>query len=987
MLLLVVGVLIPISVTAQLPPPDGIDPEAAPASPPMEQGAAPSVPAGQGWFTGAPAPTERYRAAGIEDPDQCTLYVIAGLNGVPLSANERYDPASNTWTTLAPKPRAAANVQAAWLNGRVYIAGGYDGALYLSWLDIYDVTSDTWSMGADLPVTLSGAAMESDGSFVYTFGGNDGTGGVATVYRYDPAQNSWTTVAPMPGTMRYAAAESLNGKIYVCGGWPAETACYEYTPATNTWATIASMGTGRQSPGLEAGSDGCLHAFGGGNSWTPISSVERWCGTSWTTLPNSMPTGRIGMATGFLKSAQLDAQGALYAVTGFPVSPTNQYLEYALSDPCAFTEPQVLLTPEYQAGQGCPGTGQPYGLNLLNQAGQADTFDIMVSSTWLVECPATLGPIADGSSLDFQCTVAVACSAQAGDSDDVVVTATGQDSGLAANATIHQEASAGCPPCRKPVHTCIPADTAPFAFVNQPWDWLEGVVDPDATVQATLKRGGSPIASVSTVADSTGWFSLEFLDQGSHVDILVGDEVEVSGGGLGATIAIPEIVGSLDVTTDSVAGQVSGASLPALGDVCVRLPADLNFVAGKTWFDSTGRFGVAFGGQLDIGYDHLAQVVYEDPNGNYVVQLLYPEGLNPRALIDESRIEGVTTPNSQITVLAWDINGAKGQAETTADDTGYYSTGVFTDGQKVSFALGDHVAVIKPGHVREMILNMRHVSYALPWNEMVYGTVYGMSLPAEGAQGRVDVWSPTEKRWYTQYVWIGPGGQYGADFSNIVDITAATMIRVWATADDGSQQAALGWGLDLGTSIADDRVWGYTTIDTTAVITVYDHLESSVPVGVLGTATVLADATGFFSTTVLSNGLTVDIAPSQVVVARAGEYRQELFVGFVGMEASAAADRLSLTGPRGAVVHVEGRHPGNGPAGAPQQTGTVWREVTLDSDGKAEVDLAPFDLQPGDLFDLTFYPVEQGLAIHTREVVPTELPFHIYLPLIVRNSG
>ncbi|MBN1318986.1 MAG: hypothetical protein JXA42_26120, partial [Anaerolineales bacterium] len=90
---------------------------------------------------------------------------------------------------------------------------------------------------------------------------------------------------------------------------------------------------------------------------------------------------------------------------------------------------------------------------------------------------------------------------------------------------------------------CITTDEAPFALLNQPWDWVEGMAEAGETVNAALKRASVAIANGSGVAGADGWFEIELLDGGVHADVQVGDVIEVAGGGLDAVITVPDIAG------------------------------------------------------------------------------------------------------------------------------------------------------------------------------------------------------------------------------------------------------------------------------------------------------------------------------------------------------------------------------------------------------------------------------------------------------------
>jgi len=475
---------------------------------------------------------------------------------------------------------------------------------------------------------------------------------------------------------------------------------------------------------------------------------------------------------------------------------------------------------------------------------------------------------------------------------------------------------------------------------------------------------------------------------------VAGDEVAVSGGGLDDTITVVDIVGSIDVGSDTVIGEMSNGTVPAVGQVCVRFPVALTYEAETVFFDENGRFGADFANRndpqdaaLDIGYHHIAQIAYQDPNGNYVIQLFYPEGLDVRAHMVENRVEGVTTPGATVTIQVWDAGGAKGQVETVADETGFFSTAVYDGDQVVHLALGDHIAAFNEGHVREMILEMYHFSYVQPWNNRVVGTVAGIDLGADGVQGRVDVWSTADQQWYTAHAWIGPDGSYGADFEGTVNMSATDLIRLATIAPDGTEQASLAWSLNYGVSISHDRVWGYGTVDATAYITLYRGLESDEPVDILGIASPTVDVMGFFSTTLMTaENPRVDIAPSNIIVVQAGEHIRTLFVGHLDLEADVETDLLIITGPPGAVAHLEGRHPAQLRTSARAQDGYVWHEATLNSEGRAVVDLTSFDVQAGDLFDVTCYLAGDGLVIH-RMMIVTDFAESLYLPLVIKSTG
>lgn len=532
------------------------------------------------------------------------------------------------------------------------------------------------------------------------------------------------------------------------------------------------------------------------------------------------------------------------------------------------------------------------------------------------------------------------------------------------------------PPPWGGIDVCVPADEAPFAYINQPWDWIEGAVAPDSTVSATLTRASSTLATASAQADGSGWFSFEFVN-GEHVEIFPGDEITLSGGGLDETITVVDMQGWIDVDANSVGGILSGGAFDVWGVVCVRHPFDPLFESKEAYIDANGRFDVQFEGQVDIESDFLAQVAYPDPNGNYVVQVLYPEGLDVNVLMTDDRIEGVTTPGSTITVVVWDDSGEKGHATTVADDTGFYSTTVLDEGRVVDLVLGDHVGVSNAGHARETYLSMSHQSHFVLGANRVVGTVRGMTIPEGGTQGRVDLWSTANQEWYSRYAWVEESGEYGADFDGIVEIGPADRVRLWVSDGDGFQQAATAAWLELGANTTLDRVWGFTTADVAVSVSLYQGLADGVPEGLIGEAEVWSDATGYFSTTLSYDGSPVGITPSNVVQVANLDGFKTLFVGELSAIGNSDDDELTVRGPAGAIVHMSGFRP------LPGETGSYfWDEVTIGEAGSVTVHVDS-DLQDGDIYDLTAY-LEQQSSVVERSITILTLDELCYLPLILR---
>jgi N-acetylneuraminic acid mutarotase len=200
------------------------------------------------------------------------LYVIGGL----LSAAGKvqiFDPVANVWSIGADMPWDGGSVSTAMIGGKIYAAGGvigstatnYQGTGSTNQAAVYDPAANTWTSIAPMPQGRHHTAAATDGTRFWIFGGRVGqnvlANGTSDVQVYDPATNMWTTnltsttlkAMPFPRSGMGKAAY-LNGEFYVMGGETLNGAgavkqVYSrvdiYTSLTNAWRTGPNMLTGR----------------------------------------------------------------------------------------------------------------------------------------------------------------------------------------------------------------------------------------------------------------------------------------------------------------------------------------------------------------------------------------------------------------------------------------------------------------------------------------------------------------------------------------------------------------------------------------------------------------------------------------------------------------------------------------------------------------------------------------------------------------------
>ena len=209
------------------------------------------------WISMEPAPFEVAEAAATTING--TLYIFGGFKDAALHARTAvwtFDPVKSTWRRLRDMPRPLTHVNAVYLNGEVWLAGGFtgdhpgqasDGVLR------YDPVADRWKDGPGLPARRGGGGLAAVGSTLHFFGGykEDRTTSCADHWVLTPAGPDslrWKPAAPLPIPRGHLAAITLDGMVYAIGGSvghdhdPIDVSDVErYNPDSDTWSPVASL--------------------------------------------------------------------------------------------------------------------------------------------------------------------------------------------------------------------------------------------------------------------------------------------------------------------------------------------------------------------------------------------------------------------------------------------------------------------------------------------------------------------------------------------------------------------------------------------------------------------------------------------------------------------------------------------------------------------------------------------------------------------------
>lgn len=189
------------------------------------------------WTIGPSVPTagrsEMYRGVAHGGKLYC-------LGGRSTTETWSFDPATSTWTSLAPIPDLRVGTTAADFGNSIFVFGGRKAFAPCSGPAVtpsssfttilrYDIDQNAWFNAGNLVIPRSDATVARVGHLMYIFGGCDGGSFPNGVEVYDPGTATATLLSvPLPGGPRadLAAANPENGSsaspshsIHITGGW------------------------------------------------------------------------------------------------------------------------------------------------------------------------------------------------------------------------------------------------------------------------------------------------------------------------------------------------------------------------------------------------------------------------------------------------------------------------------------------------------------------------------------------------------------------------------------------------------------------------------------------------------------------------------------------------------------------------------------------------------------------------------------------------
>jgi len=173
------------------------------------------------------------------------VYVIGGYD-LDISdcsgKNEIFK--DGAWTAKAAMPTAKDHIQAALVDGRIWVPGGNPASTENV---SYSITDDEWVTHEPPPFDIWQHAIAGLDGSLYVFGGSEDPQNDKRCLRYDIEGDAWLEIAPMPDISRFMArAEVYDGKILLFGGMNMDNNQFarrvvEYDPAEDTWRDVCAM--------------------------------------------------------------------------------------------------------------------------------------------------------------------------------------------------------------------------------------------------------------------------------------------------------------------------------------------------------------------------------------------------------------------------------------------------------------------------------------------------------------------------------------------------------------------------------------------------------------------------------------------------------------------------------------------------------------------------------------------------------------------------
>lgn len=147
-------------------------------------------------------------------PNALLLAIGGWSRSDPTNGIEAYDVRSNSWmnvTNSRERPRAYHGL--AFINGHVYVFGGFERLENFNSVRRLDLATHTWHEMAPMYYRRCYVSVTVLDGFIYALGGFDGRDRLSSAERYKPETNQWSLIPHMHERRSDASCTTLHNRV------------------------------------------------------------------------------------------------------------------------------------------------------------------------------------------------------------------------------------------------------------------------------------------------------------------------------------------------------------------------------------------------------------------------------------------------------------------------------------------------------------------------------------------------------------------------------------------------------------------------------------------------------------------------------------------------------------------------------------------------------------------------------------------------------